>query len=188
MDVGYIRVSTEEQKTIRQEVLMKELAIEKLYIESISGKDRNRPQLKEMLDFVREGDTVIVESYSRFSRSTIDLLNLVAELKEKKVEFKSIKEKFDTTTPQGKLMLTMFAGLYEYERECMLQRQKEGIDIAKKEGKYKGRQLIKIDDNKFKEVYTQWKDEKITAVQAMAKLDIKPNTFYRRVKKYESNK
>lgn len=89
-------------------------------------------------------------------------------------------------TPQGKLMFTIFAGLAEFERTCLLERQREGIAEAKKQGKYKGRQPIKIDEQQFKEVYKRWKNKEITARQAMSELNIKPDTFYRRVKAYES--
>ena len=185
MNVGYIRVSSEEQNTIRQEVLMQELGVEKVFIEKISGKNRDRKELKAMLDFVREGDTVIAESMSRLSRSALDFLNIANELKEKNVMLVSKKESIDTSTPQGKFMLTVFAALAELERESIRQRQLEGIKEAKKAGKYKGRKEIKVDNKKFIEVYTNWKDNKITAVQAMESLNLKPNTFYRRVKKHE---
>lgn len=103
MKVGFIRVSTEDQNTIRQEILMKQLGVERVYIEIASGKSRTgRPQLEAMMDFVREGDVVIVESISRFARSTRDLLTLVEQLTEKGVGFVSQKESIDTNTPQGK--------------------------------------------------------------------------------------
>ena len=102
MKVGYVRASTEEQNTVRQEKIMADLGVDKVYIEKVSGKSREgRPELKAMMDFVREGDVVIVESISRFARSTKDLLNLVDELREKNVEFVSQKESIDTQTPQG---------------------------------------------------------------------------------------
>jgi DNA invertase Pin-like site-specific DNA recombinase len=185
MNVGYIRVSTEEQNTVRQEVLMKDLGVEKVFIEKISGANRERKQLKAMLDFVREGDTVIVESMSRLSRSALDFLNIANELKEKKVVLVSKKENIDTETAQGKFMLTVFAGLAELERESLKQRQLEGIKEAKKAGKYKGRQPIKTDKKKFETVYSTWKSGQITAVQAQKELNLKPNTFYRMVKKHE---
>ena len=186
MKIGYIRVSAEEQNTARQETIMQDLGAEKLYIEKISGKDTNRPELKAMLEFAREGDTIVVESYSRLARSTRDLLSIIDRLKEKGIHFISHKENFDTTTPSGKLMLTMFAGISEFERDCLLERQKEGINEAKKAGKYKGRQPIEVDKKKFKATYDEWKAGKITAVQAYNRLNLKANTFYRRVKEYES--
>ncbi len=138
-----------------------------------------------MLQFVREGDTVIVESYSRMTRSTRDLLDIVETLKNKGVEFISKKEAIDTTTPAGKLMLTVFAGLYQFERECMLERQAEGIKEAKKAGKYKGRKRIEVDKRVFKPIYDDWKAGKITAIRAQKILGLTAPTFYRRVKEYE---
>lgn len=183
--IGYVRVSTEEQNEARQEAIMERLEVSKVFIEKLSGKDTNRPQLKAMLEYVREGDTVVVESYSRLARNTKDLLSIVDELSSKGVQFISQKENIDTTTPQGRLMLTIFAGLAQFERECMLERQREGIAIAKAEGKYRGRQPITIDWEQFKIVYDKWKGGNITARKAMEELGLKPNTFYRRVKEYE---
>ena len=185
MKVGYVRVSTDEQKTIRQEVLMQELDVEKIYMDKATGKNANRRQLQDMLNFVREGDIVIVESYSRMARSTRDLLDIVETLKNKGVEFISKKEAIDTTTPAGRLMLTIFAGLYQFERECMLERQAEGIAEAKKAGKYKGRKPIEVDAVKFKALYPDWKAGKMTAVEMQKSLGITAPTFYRRVKEYE---
>lgn len=185
MKIGYVRVSTEDQNEARQEVLMDQLGVDRVFIDKISGKNRNRPSLQEMLSFIREGDVVVVESYSRLARSTVDLLNIVEELSKKGIGFISHKEKIDTTTPQGMLMLTIFAGIYQFERECMLQRQKEGIAIAKAEGKYKGRKPIDIDQTTFEAVYKEWKNGNIKAVEAMEKLKITKPTFYRRVNAYQ---
>ena len=185
MKIGYIRVSTEEQNTERQETIMQKYEVEKIFSEKVSGKNTDREQLKAMLDFVRDGDTLVIESYSRLARSTADLIKLVEQLQAKGVDLISDKEKIDTTTPQGKLMFTIFAGLAEFERTCLLQRQREGIAEAKKQGKYKGRQPIKVDADLFKTVYARWKDGEITAVQAQKELGLKPDTFYRRVKQYE---
>ena len=134
MKIGYIRVSTQDQKTIRQEVLMEQLGVDQVYIDKFSGKNRNRPELQTMLEFVRKGDVVIVESISRFARNTKDLLELVEQLTAKGVEFISQKEAIDTTTPTGKFMLTIFGAVAELEREYILQRQREGIAIAKTQG------------------------------------------------------
>ena len=187
MKVGYCRVSTESQNTIRQEVLMQELGVERIFIDHASGKDTNRPKLQEMLNFVRDGDVVIVESYSRLARSTRDLLDIVEALKSKGVDFVSKKEAIDTSTPTGRLMLTIFAGLAQFEREVTLERQAEGIREAKKAGKYKGRKPIAVDAGKFRAMYADWKDGKITATAARKTLGMSAPTFYRRVKDYESS-
>lgn len=179
MKVAYIRVSTQDQNTARQEEALK--GMDRTFIEKVSGKNMNRPQLKAMIDFVREGDTVVVESYSRLARSTRDLLEIVDTLHEKGVSFISLKEDIDTNTPQGKLMFTIFAGLAQFERECTLQRQKEGIAIAKSQGKYKGRKPVDKPDN-WDEVIRLWKAGDITARTAQRKLNLKPATFYRMAK------
>lgn len=186
MKVGYVRVSTEDQNTIRQEILMEQLGVERVYIEKASGKSRaGRPQLEAMMNFVREGDVVIAESISRFARSAKDLLNLVEDLKEKKVGFVSQKENIDTTTPQGRFMLTVFGAMAELERDQVLQRQKEGIAAAKAAGKYKGRQPIPISEETLKEVHTAWYKNEITTSHAIKRLGVSRNTFYRRMWEYE---
>lgn len=180
MQVGYIRISTAGQNTARQEVLMRELGVEMVFIDRMSGKNTDRPELKKMMAFVRQGDTVVVESISRFARNTRDLLELVEQLTTKGVEFVSKKEAIDTTTPTGKFMLTIFGAVAELEREYILQRQAEGIAIAKEQGVYKGRQPIVRPD--FERIIALWRSGKITAVEAQRRLDMKPSTFYRRVK------
>ena len=127
MKIGYIRVSTVEQNTARQEVLMAELGVDMVFIDRASGKNAQRPELARMLEFVRQGDTVVVEAISRFARNTRDLLELVEQLTVKGVEFVSRKEAIDTTTPSGKFMLTIFGAVAELERAYILERQKEGI-------------------------------------------------------------
>lgn len=182
MLVGYVRVSTIEQNEARQLVSLEEKHVDKLFIDKKSGKNTDRPALKEMLDYVREGDVLIVESISRLARSTRDLLNIIDALKQKNVEFISLKEAIDTTSPQGRFVLTIFAALAELERENILQRQKEGIAIAKAQGKYKGKPPMKIDEKQFLSVCKRWRGGEITATAAMKELRLKPNTFYRRVK------
>lgn len=180
--IGYVRVSTEEQETARQEAIMKNYGVEKIYSEKLSGKNTDRPEFQKMIDFLREGDTLYVESISRLSRSIRDLLKTVDILAEKGVILISDKEKIDTNTPNGRFMLSIFGALSELEREQTLQRQREGIEQAKKRGVYKGRVPIKIDEKRFKEVCKRWTDGEITAVEAMRKLNLSSNTFYRRVK------
>lgn len=180
MKIGYIRVSTQEQNTIRQEVLMKSLGVDEVYIDRMSGKNVNRPELQKMMEYVRKGDTVIVESISRFARNTRDLLELVEKLTAKGVEFVSKKEAIDTTTPTGKFMLTVFGAVAELEREYILQRQREGIAIAKEHGKYKGRKPIEAPE--FEQTIAKWKSGSITAAEAMRTLHMTKTTFYRKAK------
>lgn len=180
MKIGYIRVSTQEQNTIRQEVMMKELGVEELYLDKASGKNTDRPQLQKMMEYVRRGDTVIVESISRFARNTRDLLELIEQLTAKGVEFISKKEAIDTSTPTGKFMLTVFGAVAELEREYILQRQREGIEIAKQQGKYKGRKPLTPPG--FQEMVARWKKGKITAAEACRRLGISKASFYRKVK------
>lgn len=186
MKVGYVRTSTEEQNTIRQEKIMADLGVEKVFIEKVSGKSREgRPELEAMMKFVREGDVVVVESISRFARSTRDLLNLVEELTDKNVDFVSQKEAIDTKTPQGKFMLTIFGAMAELEREQILQRQREGIEAAKERGAYKGRKPIEVDEDLLKEIHAKWYKNEITTAHAIKKLGVSRNTFYRRMWEYE---
>ena len=180
MKIGYIRVSTQEQNTIRQEELMTALGVDQIYIDRMSGKNTNRPELQNMMDFVRHGDTVVVESISRFARNTRDLLDLVEQLTAKGVEFVSQKEAIDTSTPTGKFMLTVFGAVAELEREYILQRQREGIDIAKSNGVYKGRKPI--DHPAFDQVVARWRRGEITAAVAMRQLGMSKATFYRKTK------
>ena len=181
MKIGYIRVSTQEQNTIRQEVLMESLGADEVYIDRMSGKNANRPELQKMMEYVRKGDTVIVESISRFARNTRDLLELIEKLTAKSVEFVSKKEAIDTTTPTGKFMLTVFGAVAELEREYILQRQREGIAIAKEQGKYKGRKPIEAPE--LEQTIAKWKSGSITAAEAMRTLHMTKTTFYRKAKR-----
>ena len=167
---------------MRQEGLMQELGVDEVYIDRLSGKNTDRPELKKMMDYVRKGDTVIVESISRFARNTRDLLDLVEKLSEKGVEFVSKKEAIDTTTPTGKFMLTVFGAVAELEREYILQRQQEGIAIAKAEGKYRGRKPI--ERSNFDAVEKLWRAGTISAAEAMRRLDMSRSTFYRKVRQH----
>ncbi len=185
MKVGYIRVSTQEQNTIRQEVLMQELGAEQIFIDRMSGKNMDRPELKRLLTFVRAGDCVIVESISRFARNTRDLLELIDQIQKKEVQFVSKKEAIDTTTPTGKFMLTVFGAVAELEREYILQRQREGIAIAKANGVYKGRKPIQR--AAFETIVTQWQNGEMTAVEAQRRLELTSSTFYRKVRDYKKS-
>ena len=181
MKVGYARVSTVEQNEARQYEMFKDEGIEKVFLDKMSGKDTNRPQLKEMLAFLREEDCLVVESISRLARSVRDLLSITDELNRKGITLVSKKESLDTSTPQGRFTLTIFGAMAELEREQILQRQREGIAIAKANGKYKGgRKRIDVPDNFFS-VVKKWRDNEITAVEAMKRTGLKRGTFYKMV-------
>ena len=187
-NIGYIRVSTKEQNTGRQyeDFTAKGIALDKVFEEKLSGKNADRPQLQAMLSYLREGDTLYVESFSRFARSARDFLNIVNTLNEKGVSFVSLKENIDTTTSQGKFMLTVFAGLYELERDNILERQREGIDLALKEGRAYGRPKASFSTT-FADNYKLWKAGQLKAVDFMKIENIPKSTFYKLVKRYEED-
>ena len=178
MNIAYVRVSSVDQNEARQIESLKKYGIERWYIEKISGKDANRPKLQEMLEYVREGDTVHIHDLSRLARSTADLLVIVDLLSKKGVHLVSNKENIDSSTPTGKLMLTMIGAINEFERTNILERTREGIAIAKREGVYKGRKPIEIPDG-WDEAIKAWQSGRITAFEVMNRLGLKPNTFYR---------
>jgi DNA invertase Pin-like site-specific DNA recombinase len=177
MVAQYIRVSNVMQNEARQIEALKKYNAEKTFMEKISGKDTNRPQLQAMLEFVREGDTVVIHEFSRLARSTKDLLEIVESLNNKGVQLISNKENLDTSTPTGKLMLTMIGAIAEFERQQLLERQREGIEIAKREGKFKGRQVKEIDEATFSKYYAEYKLRKINKVELAANLKISRPTL-----------
>ncbi|MEL4026671.1 recombinase family protein [Lysinibacillus endophyticus] len=187
MKIGYSRCSSESQNLDRQLVALKEVGVEKIFAEKISGKNMERPQLKEMLSFVREGDVVYIESISRLARNALDFLTIVKELNSKKVEIVSLKENLDTATPAGKFMLVVFGALYELERDNIKMRQAEGIKIAQAKGIRFGRPTFNIDEH-FLKLYRQWKRGQITVTAISKQLNISRATFYRKVKEIEKEK
>ena len=176
-NIAYVRVSTAEQNESRQIEELEKHNIEKWFIEKASAKDANRVKLKEMMEYIREGDVVFVHDFSRLARSTKDLLEIVEFFKKKNVQLVSDKENLDTGTPVGKLMLTMIAAINEFERQNLLERQREGIAIAKKAGKYKGGHVKKIDDKAFNEAYEKYKARQITKTQFAKDLNISRPTL-----------
>lgn len=184
MKVSYIRVSAVDQNTEWQIEMLKPFDIQRIFVEKVSGKDLKRPQLEAMMDFVRAGDVIYIESIARLARNTLDFLQIVKELGEKKVQLISLKENVDTSTPQGVFMLTVFDALYVLERESIKRRQREGIEVALKNGVKFGRPKVEA-PKEFAGIYKEWKSGKIMAVEAMKKTNMKSNTFYRRVAEYE---
>ena len=184
--IGYVRVSSVDQNEARQLKALEDFGkpMHKIFVDKCSGKSTDRPEFKKLMEYVRDGDVVVVSEYARLARSSADMLRIVNSLQEKGVEIISIREKLDTTTPQGRFMLTVFAGLAELERETILERQREGIAIAKAQVKYKGRQPIPIDMNEFRAEVKRWRAGEQTAVATMKRLGMKPNRFYRKVKEF----
>lgn len=185
MNVGYVRVSTVEQNEKRQVEGLEKHNIEKWFTEKVSGKDTNRPQLQAMIDFVREGDTIYIHDFSRLARSTKDLLALVDELNAKGVHLVSNKENIDTSTPQGKLMLTMIGAIYEFERTNMLERQREGIEIAKRDGVYKGRKAKQI-GKEFDLQYEKYMNREITKTEMASILKMSRPTLDKLIKEKQA--
>ena len=182
MNIAYIRVSTVEQNEARQVEALKKYNIEKWFIEKVSAKDTNRPKLKEMLEFARKGDTIYIHDFSRLARSTKDLLEITEIMSKKEIILISNKENLDTQTATGKLMLTMLGAIAEFERTNLLERQKEGIEIAKREKKYKGRKAIAIDENKFVLLLEEYNNRKINKVEFAAKLNVSRPTLDKLIK------
>lgn len=184
MKVGYARVSDKEQNEARQIKAFKDMGVDKIYLDKQSGKEAStRKELRAMLDYIREGDEVIVESISRIARNTRDLLAIVEEINSKGAQFISLKEAIDTSTPTGQFMLTVFGAMAQLERDYILMRQAEGIEIAKQDkSKYQGKPKMAIDEEAMTRECKKWRDGKQTATATMEKLGLKPNTFYRRVK------
>jgi len=184
----YIRVSSKDQNTIRQEVKAKEIGIPvgNVFIEKVSGKNvTDRPVLTNMMTVLKSSDKLIVDSISRFARNTKDLIELVEQLNEKGVIFVSLKEAIDTTTPTGIFMLTIFGAVAQLEREYIRQRQAEGIAIAVAQGKFKGRKPVEY-PKQWDKYYKMIKDGTMTNAEAMKLMDLKKTTFYKLIKDYQA--
>ena len=174
-NIAYIRVSTVEQNEARQKAALQKYSIDRWFIEKASGKDLNRPMLQEMLKYIREDDVVYVEEFSRLGRSTADLLATVRKIEDAGARFVSLKEQFDTTTPAGRLQMTMMAAIAEFERDMILERQREGIAIAKAVGKYKGRKEITVPN--IGEYYERYMSRQGSKVSIAAELGISRTTL-----------
>lgn len=183
MNMAYIRVSTIEQNEQRQIEAMQKYNIEKWFTEKVSAKDTNRPKLQELLDFAREGDTIHIHDFSRLARSTKDLLDIVDTLNAKGIHLVSNKENIDTSTPTGKLMLTMIGAIAEFERQNLLDRQREGIAIAKRNGKYKGGKRKCVTG--FEDGYKRYKAREVSKAGLARELHISRPTLDRLIKEYE---
>lgn len=176
MNLAYVRVSTREQNESRQMVSLERFGIEKWFIEKVSASTADRPRLQEMLEFARAGDVIYVHDFSRLARNTADLRRIIEQLGAKEVTLISATENFDTSSATGKLMLTMLAAINEFERNILLERQREGIEQAKLRGVYHGRPKIKIPDN-FDYILQKIDDRTITKTKATEMLGVSRTTL-----------
>ena len=184
--IGYIRVSSEEQSFDRQELLLREsgIRIDILKEEKKSGKNLvDREVLKDILSWVGENDVLIVTEFSRLARSVQDLLDIVKQLNEKKTQIVSLKERFNTNTNYGRLILTILTAVNEFERSIIRERQADGIRAAKERGVYKGRKKVVRQDFPF--WYKSYINREVSVVSICRVLKVSRTTFYRMVDEYE---
>lgn len=183
-NIAYVRVSTVEQNEQRQIDGLQKHGIDKWFTEKVSAKDIKRPQLQIMLEYARTGDTIFIHDLSRLARSTKDLLELIDQMQAKGIHLISNKENIDTSTPTGKLFITMIAAINEFERANLLERQREGIAIAKANGKYKGRKEVVIND--FEKHYSRYMSREISKPTLAIELDISRPTLDKLIKDYQN--
>jgi DNA invertase Pin-like site-specific DNA recombinase len=181
MDIGYARVSTTGQSLESQLDLLRNCNL--IYQEKVSGATMDRPELDKLLHHVRKGDRVFVSKLDRLARSTKDLLEIVESLNKKQAALCILNMNLDTSTPTGRLMLTMLGAIAEVERGLMLERQSEGIARAKVEGKYKGRKP-KIAD--LREQILDLKKQTFSLCNIAQRLDVSLATIYRALKTKEA--
>lgn len=183
MRIAYVRVSTAEQNEARQIEALKKYGIEKWFTEKCSGKNTDRPKLQEMMDFAREGDEIYIHDFSRLARSTKDLLNIIEKLDTKGVKLVSNKENIDTHTPTGRLMLTMVGAISEFERANILERQREGLIIMKREGRMSGRKQKVILEGDWNEALSMYNSRQINKRQFAERLHISRPTLDKLLRK-----
>lgn len=185
-NLAYVRVSTAEQNEQRQTEALNKFKIDKWFIEKVSGKSKNRPELKKCLEYAREGDTIFIHDLSRLARNTKDLLEIIEDLTNRKITLHSNKESIDTSTATGKLFLTMVGAIAEFEHSNLLERQKEGIAIAKKQGKFKGRKAISINKEIWLKHYNDYKTRVINKEQLTKLLGVSRPTTDKLIKEWEN--
>lgn len=187
MKYGYARVSTLDQNLDRQLNALEEEGVDKIYSEKLSGGSLERPVLNELLDVLKEGDLLIITDLTRFSRSTKDLFSLVEIIKEKKCNLKSIKDTWldlSKDNPYSEFLLTIMGAISQLERDLTKQRQKEGIEIAKKKGLFTGRPAkYSLDHPKIKHAFELYHSGKYTVKEICGITSISEPTFYRFLKK-----
>lgn len=180
---GYARVSTRQQELDRQLDLLKEYNCNEILTEKMSGTKTDRPELNRLKDKIRPGDMVVVESFSRLGRSTKDLIGLVNYFEEMDVKLISIKEKFDMSTPQGKLMMTVFQAFSQFERDLIVQRTKEGLKSARTRGRKGGRP--QVNTKEVTKAVNLYKTEQYSVKEIVEMTGISRATLYRYIEKQE---
>ena len=184
MIVGYCRVSNKDQQTLRQLDQLTEYGCERVYEEKASGTKRDREELNRMMDALREGDVVIITELSRLSRSVKDLFEIVDKIHKIGADIKSLKESWiDTTTPQGKLLFTMFAGISQFERDLIHQRTMEGLQAARSRGRNGGRPPK--DKSKIDLALSMYDSKVCSVSQILEATGISKTTLYRYIRKRE---
>ena len=179
MIFGYARVSTQEQNLDRQLDILKSADVEEIIQEKISGTKADRPELLKLLEKLRKGDIILVTDLTRLSRSTKDLFSLVEQIEKKGANIKSLKENWlDTTTPQGKLMFTLMAGINQFERDLISQRTIEGLEAARKRGKFGGRKE-KLDIDQKKALYQLYQQKEMTVKSICELFNLSKPTLYK---------
>ena len=189
--IAYVRVSTDDQRTDRQVSELDKLGIDKWFVEQASGKNTERDELMKMLDYVREGDDVFVFSMDRLARNLENLLSLVSGLTKKGVGVHFLKEKMDfepdgSASPMARLMLSMMGAFAEFERALILERQREGIALAKKRGAYKGRKPV-MEAGSVGEA-RRLLAEGLPVTRVAKRLGVSRSTLYRYLARPESGK
>ena len=185
-NLAYVRVSSFDQHTDRQYEALKKYNIDKWFEEKVSGKNMNREELLKLLEYARPGDTIYVHDFSRLARNTKDLLQILEELSDRDIALISNKENFDLSTPTGKLYLTVMAAINEFERANLLERQREGIEIARQKGKFKGGQKKKVDEEYFEKCYADYMNRRIDKKTFAKRMGVAFNTLQRIIQEYET--
>jgi len=184
MVIAYARVSTDAQELNRQIDMLDQYGYDRLYEEKITGTHRNRPELNNMLSIVREGDVVVVESLSRLGRSTKDLLNIMQELKDKGGKIVSLKEKIETDTAAGQLMVTVLSAISQFERDTIVGRAKEGIQSAKNRGIRFGRP--KTDESTIGKIVAMYKSGQYSYKEIADIVGVSVSTVNRYLSEYRN--
>jgi DNA invertase Pin-like site-specific DNA recombinase len=180
MIIGYARVSTIEQSLDRQTDALTNAGAVKLFTEKVTGKKSDRPELIRLIDHLRDGDIVVISELTRLSRSTKDLFAIVELIQSKGADIRSLKETWlDTTTPHGKLMFTIFAGLSQFEADLTAQRTREGLAAARARGRLGGRP--KTDTNKIKQALKLYGSNDYTVKEIAELTGVKKSTLYRNI-------